>query len=130
MRQMNFWLRKKCVGLMLFNDKWGHLANKQKINPMSMFSQAVIFNYLQLLRSNIVHIYCLNFSQKSVSRLNGHYNKIAVILDAIFEEGKANFRCMIALTFSKLFYSQPQTHSPKKFSHLGRKIKELLLFNS
>ena len=31
---------------------------------MSIFSQAVIFNYLQLLRSNIVHINCLNLGKK------------------------------------------------------------------
>ena len=31
---------------------------------MSIFSQAVIFNYVQLLRSNIDHINCLNLRQK------------------------------------------------------------------
>ena len=32
---------------------------------MSIFSQAVIFNYLQLLRSNIAHSYCLNLTFKT-----------------------------------------------------------------
>ena len=64
------------------------------------FSQAVIFNYLQLLRSNN---YCstyllFEFKTENQSRLNCH-NKPVAILDAIFEEGKANYRGMIFIDF-------------------------------
>ena len=96
---------------MLCNNKWGHFANNQKINPMSIFSQAVICNYLQL---QILFILLFEFKTE-----NQWVDWMVIIIKSrpSWTPSLRREKLVFAVWYHSLlvsyFHSQPQTQSAK-----------------